>query len=95
MAWRDTEDLPKSKINKDSLSKTSRIFTYFRPHRWKYFLGIVFLMLTSAVALIFPLLMGKLINAANAEVLDKINELGIDSLNSIDYKVLQNENPQV
>lgn len=28
-------------------------------------------------------------------VLDKINELGIDSLNSIDYKVLQNENPQV
>lgn len=28
-------------------------------------------------------------------VLDKINELGIGSLNSIDYKVLQNENPQV
>ena len=77
MAWRDTEDLPKSKINKDSLSKTSRIFTYFRPHRWKYFLGIVFLMLTSAVALVFPMLMGKLINAANAEVLDKINEIAL------------------
>lgn len=28
-------------------------------------------------------------------VLDKIIELGIDSLNDIDYQVLQNENPQV
>lgn len=28
-------------------------------------------------------------------VLDKINELGIKSLNEIDYRVLRNENPQV
>jgi ABC transporter fused permease/ATP-binding protein len=77
MAWRDTEDLPKAKINKDTLSKTARIFTYFRPHRWKYFLGLIFLVLTSAVALVFPMLMGKLINAANADVLDKINEIAL------------------
>ncbi len=77
MAWRDTEDLPKAKINKDTLSKTARIFTYFRPHRWKYFVGLIFLVLTSAVALVFPMLMGKLINAANADVLDKINEIAL------------------
>lgn len=77
MAWRDTEDLPKAKINKDTLSKTARIFAYFRPHRWKYFLGLIFLVLTSAVALVFPMLMGKLINAANADVLDKINEIAL------------------
>jgi ABC transporter fused permease/ATP-binding protein len=77
MAWRDTEDLPKAKINKESLSKTARIFGYFRPYRWKYFIGLIFLLLTSAVALVFPMLMGKLINAANDKLPDNINQIAL------------------
>ena len=77
MAWKDTEDLPKAKINKASLSKTFRIFSYFKPYRWKYFLGLIFLVLTSAVALAFPMLMGKLINAANDRLPDNINQIAL------------------
>lgn len=77
MAWRDTEDLPKAKINSESLSKTKRIFIYFRPYRWKYLASMVFLLLTSAVALVFPMMMGKLINAASSEIVGRINEIAL------------------
>ncbi len=77
MAWKDTEDLPKAKINKESISKTVRIFSYFKPHRWKYLLGLVFLVLTSGVALVFPMLMGKLINAASDKLPDNINTIAL------------------
>ena len=77
MAWKDTEDLPKAKINKESISKTVRIFSYFKPHRWKYLLGLVFLVLTSGVALVFPMLMGKLINVASDKLPDNINTIAL------------------
>ncbi len=54
------EEMPKAKINRDSLKRSARLFKYMGPHRWKFFLGLVFLGLTAATALIFPWLMGKL-----------------------------------
>ena len=54
------EEMPKAKINRDSLKRSARLFKYMGPHRWKFFLGLVFLGLTAATALIFPRLMGEL-----------------------------------
>lgn len=77
MAWHETENLPKAKINRNTLGKTYRILSYFRPFRLKYFAGLVFLVLTSAVALVFPMLMGKLINAANDRLPENINQIAL------------------
>jgi ABC-type multidrug transport system fused ATPase/permease subunit len=61
----DDDQLPKFKFTKESLSKTSRILVYFSPYKWKFFLGLIFLFLTSATAIIFPKLMGSLIDAGS------------------------------
>ncbi|MEX1189815.1 MAG: ABC transporter transmembrane domain-containing protein [Bacteroidia bacterium] len=61
-----SEDLPKAKLTKTSLQKATRLFGYLRPDRGKYFAGLIFLALTSATALAFPMLIGDLVNGANA-----------------------------
>jgi ABC-type multidrug transport system fused ATPase/permease subunit len=62
-----SEELPKAKLTKTSLQKATRLFGYLRPDRGKYFAGLVFLALTSATALAFPMLIGDLVNGANTE----------------------------
>ena len=55
-------DLPKSKITATSLQKATVIFQYAGKHRWKFYVGLVFLLFTGATALAFPKLMGMLID---------------------------------
>lgn len=62
-----SEDLPKAKLNKTSLQKASRLFSYLKPDKGKYIIGLIFLALTSATALAFPMLIGQLVNAAKTE----------------------------
>ncbi len=59
---KETDDLPKAKINKTSLKKALRIFEYTGKHKWKLYLGLVFLLLTSFTALLFPTMLGGLVN---------------------------------
>jgi ABC-type multidrug transport system fused ATPase/permease subunit len=69
-------DLPKAKINKNSLKKTLRIFEYTGNHRWKLYLGLVFLLLTSVTALIFPLMLGDLVKSVEKGNFSTINKIG-------------------
>jgi ABC-type multidrug transport system fused ATPase/permease subunit len=62
-----SEDLPKAKLNKSSLKKASRLFSYLKPDKGKYIAGLIFLALTSATALAFPMLIGELVNAAKTQ----------------------------
>ncbi|MFV5686082.1 ABC transporter ATP-binding protein [Flavobacterium sp. GB2R13] len=62
MARFKENDLPKSKITASSLQKATVIFQYAGNHRWKFYVGLVFLLLTGATALAFPKLMGMLID---------------------------------
>jgi ABC transporter fused permease/ATP-binding protein len=62
---KETDDLPKAKINATSLKKALRIFEYTGAHRWKLYVGLIFLLLTSATALGFPKLLGILVDAAD------------------------------
>ena len=59
------EDLPKTKITKDAVKKAFGIFKFIGPYKWKFALGMVFLILTGATALAFPWLMGELIKSGN------------------------------
>ncbi len=69
-------DLPKTKLNKNNLKRSMRLFSYIGPHKWKLILGMVFLALTGATALLFPKLIGNLIETADFS-LEDINEKGL------------------
>ena len=62
MARFKENDLPKSKITKSSLNKALLIFKYAGNHKWKFYVGLVFLLFTGGTALAFPKLMGMLID---------------------------------
>ena len=62
MARFKENDLPKSKITATSLQKATVIFQYAGKHRWKFYVGLIFLLFTGATALAFPKLMGMLID---------------------------------
>jgi len=73
----DTEDLPKSKVSGESIKKISRLFGYFKPHRFKYYLGLFFLFLTGITALIFPKLIGDMVDTAEEAMLADIDRIAI------------------
>ncbi len=61
------QELPKAKINKQSLRNVGRLLAYVRPYRGKFIAGLSFLFLSSIVGLAFPALIGALINAAQGK----------------------------
>jgi ABC transporter fused permease/ATP-binding protein len=77
MARFKENDLPKSKITTSSLNKASLIFKYAENHRWKFYVGLVFLLLTGATALAFPKLMGMLIDCVNNKSYSQANEIAL------------------
>ncbi len=85
---RSEDDEPKKKITKEALKKSFRLFKYVRPYRGTFAIGLIFLFLSSAASMVFPYLTGQLVDAANQELLDNINQtalmlLGIFFLNAI------------
>jgi ABC transporter fused permease/ATP-binding protein len=77
MAHFKENDLPKSKITKSSLSKAILIFKYAGSHRWKFYVGLVFLLLTGATALAFPKLMGMLIDSVKNKSNSDANNIAL------------------
>lgn len=77
MARFQENDLPKAKLDANSLQKAIRIFKYAKNHKWKFFLGLVFLLLTSATALAFPKLMGMLVDCVTNKNLSRANEIAV------------------
>jgi ABC-type multidrug transport system fused ATPase/permease subunit len=71
------EDLPKAKVNRDSLKRAMRIFSYTGKHRWKLWLGLFFLLLTGGTALLFPLVLGNLVKSVEKREFDIINDIGL------------------
>ncbi len=57
----------KVKLNPDSFQKAKKIFRFLKPYRGIYFLGWIFLLLSSLTAMVFPALMGQLLGADAAE----------------------------
>jgi len=56
---------PKAKINKENLRQTLVLFKYLKPHRGKFILALVFIALTAFSTSLFPLFLGKMIDAAS------------------------------
>lgn len=68
MAGRPTSkafaDAPRPKLDKATLRKAVRIFRYLEPHRLSMVVGFILLLTTTSLALLFPGLLGQLVDAA-------------------------------
>ncbi|SHM73386.1 ABC transporter ATP-binding protein [Flavobacterium xinjiangense] len=80
MARFKENDLPKSKITASSLNKATIIFKYAGNHRWKFYVGLVFLLFTGATALAFPKLMGMLIDCVKNKDNSQANTIALGLL---------------
>src|SRR6185436_13769150 len=56
---------PKAKISKENLRQALALFKYLKPHRGKFILGLVFIALSAFTTSLFPLFLGKMIDAAS------------------------------
>lgn len=77
------------KLNKKSIKKARKIFTYLKPYRAFFFLGWIFLILSSTAGLFFPYLLGQLLGGDlpestpttnNQELLEQID---LNNINSV------------
>ncbi len=57
---------PKVKLTKDSWRKAARFLKYLKPYAGMYFIGWIFLVLSTSAGLVFPYLMGKLLGSSGA-----------------------------
>src|SRR4051812_18289327 len=74
---KETDDLPKAKVNRTSIKKALRIFEYVGKHKWKLYLGLFFLLLTGGTALLFPMMLGGLVKTIEKKDFSRINDIGI------------------
>ena len=56
----NNDELPKAKLSLKNIRKSLRLFTYLGKQKWKFIIGMFFLVGTAAVGLLFPLKSGSL-----------------------------------
>ncbi|MEJ7913894.1 MAG: ABC transporter transmembrane domain-containing protein, partial [Chitinophagaceae bacterium] len=61
-----SEEAPKAKLNKETLREALLIFTYVKPYKGKFMLGLLFIALSALTTMAFPYLLKQLIDSANA-----------------------------
>ncbi|WP_207426185.1 ABC transporter ATP-binding protein [Pedobacter sp. SYSU D00535] len=75
------EELPKTKITKESLKQAEGLLSYVKPYRGKFLLGLFFLLISSFTGLAIPALLGAMFDAAQGKykfdfISPSINALG-------------------
>jgi ABC-type multidrug transport system fused ATPase/permease subunit len=56
---------PKAKISKENMRQALVLFRYLKPYRARFILGLVFIALSAFTTALFPLFLGKMIDAAS------------------------------
>lgn len=75
----------KVKITKSSIKKAKGIFAYLKPYAGIYFVGWIFLVLSTSAGLVFPYLMGKLLGAGatNPNMTEAIGLIDMSNINNV------------
>jgi len=68
--------MKKEKRKKLNISSLRKLYKYVKPYKTRFYIGLVFLLLTSIAALIFPKLVGDLVDGSNISD-SKINTIAI------------------
>jgi ABC-type multidrug transport system fused ATPase/permease subunit len=61
------EEEQKPKINKESLREALKVFEFVRPYRWQFIVGLILLFLSSTVFMIFPYIVGVMLDVAQGK----------------------------
>ena len=75
--YQSEREVPKKKITSQGLKRLLRLFRFSRPQRWTFALGLLFLVLSTVTTLIFPMLLGELLDSATLGSMERINRLGL------------------
>lgn len=70
------DEMPAAKIDRKNLAQALKLFDFIKPLRAKFLLGLLFLFLTGATAIVFPRLLGKLIDSGSVSM-EMINRTGL------------------
>lgn len=81
-------DLPKARLNAGSLNKALLIFKYAGAHKWKFYVGLVFLLFTGATALAFPKLMGMLVDCVKNKNNAEANTIALSLIVILSFQAL-------
>jgi ABC transporter fused permease/ATP-binding protein len=82
-------ELPKAKLNKETLRKSLILLKYLKPYKTKFILGISFLIITTLASLAFPGAMGNLIDAATlAKGYGNINQVALVLLGILFFQAI-------
>ncbi|HEY1046475.1 MAG TPA: ABC transporter transmembrane domain-containing protein [Bacteroidia bacterium] len=60
-------DIPKAKLNFESLKQLRFVFKYIKPYKWYFYGGLMIISLSAVNTMMFPLLMGKMIGAVSGK----------------------------
>ena len=88
MARFQENDLPKAKLSASSLNKALLIFKYAEDHKWKFYVGLVFLLFTGATALAFPKLMGMLVDCVKNKNNAEANTIALSLLGILSFQAI-------
>ena len=64
---RDLDDAPKGKLSRESFKDAVQIFQYIKPYQWYFVAGLVLLFLSSLVFMLFPYLIGLMVDVAQGK----------------------------
>jgi len=70
-------EVEKKKITKAGLVNAFKLYHYIKPFQKEYFIGVIFLFLSSLGNLAFPKLLGEMVNSATSTVPDKMNHVAV------------------
>lgn len=76
----------KYRISGTAIKKTKELLRYMKPYRGQFFIGWVFLVFSSFIGLLFPLLMGQLLGSGSEQtgLLEGLfSGISLDSINSV------------
>ena len=79
----------KKRINKESFKQGSRIFSYVKPYKFKFFIGLIFLALSSSTFMIFPALTGQLVDSATGQASRLLKDINLIALGLFGVILLQ------
>jgi ABC-type multidrug transport system fused ATPase/permease subunit len=75
----DLQDMPKAKLNAENFKKGARLFDYLGKQKWTFAIGLIFLVLSAGVGLLFPMMSGKMFgmlgNSDKTQMIENLKKL--------------------
>jgi ABC-type multidrug transport system fused ATPase/permease subunit len=87
----EATDSNKKQVTKQQWKKASGLFTYMKPYRGVFFIGWIFLVLSTSVGLIFPYMMGQLLGSGQSSpsnLEESVELINLENVNEVALALL-------